>query len=646
MKTRLGLGAVALITLAGGGVALSQVPATQSGAENGRAVYAAQCAACHGAALQGGSGPALSGESFVKKWGGHDVSELRALIASTMPYQMPKLSDVAYADVTTFLVAQSGLARATGAAALTNTQKLVSGPPVANVVPRPFEPTFAAQAEKASSAIVTDADLKNQSPNNWLTYNRTLRGDRYSPLAQITPANAPRLQVKCLFELGETGAVQTSPVIFDGVIYISGRMKTYAVDGRTCRRIWDHEYALQNVDGAISAARGVAVYDGKVIRGMPDGHLIALDAKTGKLLWDTTVHDSKAGYSITAAVVAYNGKVFLGEAGGDKGIRGRAWAFDANTGKPVWAFDLIPSGNQVGADTWDKGQEQGGGAVWSTVSIDPDRNQVIFPSGNPGPDYDGSVRKGDNLFTDSIVALNTGDGKLAWYAQQIPHDTHDFDTGAAPALYQHKGKGYAAVAQKDGYIYTYDQDTHKLAFKAQMAPRTPNLHVETNKQSPIEVCGGQGQYYGATYAPKTGLLFAGSEFRCGTIQAEHQDFRPGSGYGGGRVIMPNAGEGYVHAFDAATGALKWRFHSPMAFNGAVTPTAGGVLFAGDTGGDLYVFDQATGKIVFKFFTGGAISGGISVYGVDGQERVAVMNGNSSRGTRRGFGAATLIVFGL
>ena len=642
---RAGLSALALTAMAGAGAALSQVPPTQSGAENGKAVYAAQCAACHGATLQGGSAPALSGAGFLAKWGGHDVSELRGLISSTMPFQAAKLSDVAYADVTSFVVAQAGLNRA-GPQGVTSTLKLVSGPPVANVVPRKFEPAAPNKAETASSAIVSDAELRNIRPEDWLTYNRTLRGDRYSPLAQITPANAGRMHIKCIFEMGETGAVQGSPVIHNGVIYINGRVKTWAIDGRTCRKIWDHEYTLTNVDGAIAAARGVAVYDGKVIRGTADGHLIALDAKTGKLLWDTTVHDSRDGYSIAAAVVAYQGKVYFGEAGGDKGIRGRAWAFDANTGKPVWAFDLIPSGDQFGADTWDKGQEQGGGAVWSTVTVDPVRNQVIYPSGNPGPDYDGSVRKGDNLFSDSVVALNTSDGKLAWYAQQIPHDTHDFDTGAAPALYTHKGKGYAAVAQKDGYIYTYDLDSHKLAFKAQMAPRTPNLHVETNKTTPLEVCGGQGQYYGATYAPNSGLMFAGSEFRCGTIQAETQAFKVGSGYGGGRVIMPNAGEGYVHAFDPATGALKWRFHSPMAFNAAVTPTAGGVLFAGDTGGDFYAFDQATGKLVLKFFTGGALSGGISVYGVDGQERVAVINGNSSRGTRRGFGAATLVVLGL
>ena len=642
MIKRLGVGAVALAGLAGAGVALSQVPPSQGGAVSGKMVYDAQCGACHGTTLQGASAPALSGSNFLAKWRGRDVGELRTLIAQTMPYQAAKLSDAAYADVTAYVVAQSGL----GGAAMTAKVNLVSGPAMANVVARKFEPAAPAKAEVASSRIVTDADLRTMKAEDWLAFNRTPKGDRYSPLRQITPVNAGKVHIKCIFEMGETGAVQGSPIVHDGVIYINGRVKTWAVNGRNCRRIWEHEYALQNVDSAISAARGVALYEGKVIRGTADGHLIALDAKTGKLLWDTTVHDSRESYSITAAPAVWQGKVFIGEAGGDRGIRGRAWAFDVNTGKPVWAFDLIPSGNQLGADTWDKGQEQGGGAVWSGMTVDPAKNQVIFPSGNPGPDYDGSVRKGDNLFTDSIVALNVADGKLGWYAQQIPHDTHDFDTGAPPALYEKNGKGYAAVAQKDGFIYTYDQTTHQLLFKAQMAPRQPNFHVETNRQTPIEVCGGQGQYYGATYDPKTGLMFAGSEFRCGTIQAEHQDYKPGGGYGGGRVIMPNAGEGYVHAFDGATGALKWRFRSDNAFNAAVTPTAGGVLFTGDTAGDLFAFDQATGKVLLRFFTGGAISGGLSVYGVDGEERVALINGNSSRNTRRGFGAATLVVFGL
>ena len=645
---RLGLTALALATsTAAASIAMGQVPPTQGGAISGKAIYAAQCASCHGVSLQGGSAPPLTGANFLAKWGGRDLDELRGLVASTMPYGAAKLSDAAYADVTAYMVGESGLTRGgPGVAAMTANTKLVSGPPVPGVAPRPFEPVAANKAEVASTAIVSDADLRDMRPENWLTYNRTLKGDRYSPLKQINTANVGKLQVKCVFELGETGAVQNSPVIFNGVIYINGRTKTYAIDGRTCHRIWEHEYVLQNVDGAIAAARGVAVYDGKVFRGTADGHLIALDAATGKLLWDTTVHDSKAGFSISAAVTAYQGKVFVGEAGGDKGIRGRAWAFDANSGKPVWAFDLIPSGKQVGADSWAAGQEQGGGAVWAAVSVDPQRNQVLFPSGNPGPDYDGSVRAGDNLFSDSIVALTIPEGKLAWYAQQIAHDTHDMDTAAAPTLYRHGGKSYVAVAQKDGYVYTYDQDSHKLLFKGAMAPRFTGHDDPTNPDKPIEVCGGQGQYNGTAYSPVSGLLFAGSQFRCGTMIQEHQPFTAGRGYNGGRTVFTvSSGVGYIHAFDAATGKVRWTYSSETAIDAGVSPTAGGVLFAGDVNGDFLALDQKTGKVLYRFFTGGSLSGGVSVYGVNGQERVAIMNGNSSRNTRRGFGAATLIVFG-
>ena len=635
--------------------ALSQVPSSQSPTAAGKAVYAAQCATCHGAALQGGSGPSLSDTNFQAKWAGHDLHDLQSLIGATMPYGGDKLSDVDYAAVTAYIVSTAGLdgavdrLRGTGAkvAAMTNTVKLVSGPPVANVSPRPFEPTFAGKAGAASSAAPTDAELRDVPATDWLTFNRDLKGIRYSPLNQITPANAANLKMKCAFQLGEVGAFQNSPIVYKGVIYINDRAKTFAIDGRNCHKIWDHEWIAQNVDNAIADARGVALYDGKVFRGTADGHLIALDAATGKLLWDTTVHDSKAGYSISSAVAAYEGKVFVGEGGGDKGIRGRAWAFDANSGKPIWAFDLIPTGSEKGADTWKGGQDRGGASVWSTMTIDPKRDQVITPTGNPGPDYDGSVRLGDNLFTDSIVALDIKTGKLAWYDQQIPHDTHDSDTAAAPTLYERGGKGYVAVTQKNGRIYVYDQDNHKELFQALMAPKYVEPDLPTNFAKPIDYCGGHGQYNGAGYDPVAGVLFTGSEFKCGTIQAVHQDYVPGQNYYAGRTTggLENS-TGFIQAFDATTGKKLWGVASRTAINAAVTPTAGGVLFTGDVEGNLIVLDQQSGKPVFTFFTGGAVSGGLSVYGVDGQEMVAVTTGNSSRATRTGYGSATLMVFGL
>ena len=651
---RLGLTALALATsTAAASIAMGQVPPTQGGAISGKAIYAAQCASCHGVSLQGGSAPPLTGANFLAKWGGRDLDELRGLVASTMPYGAAKLSDAAYADVTAYMVGESGLTRGgPGVAAMTANTKLVSGPPVPGVAPRPFEPVAANKAEVASTAIVSDADLRDMRPENWLTYNRTLKGDRYSPLKQINTANVGKLQVKCVFELGETGAVQNSPVIFNGVIYINGRTKTYAIDGRTCHRIWEHEYVLQNVDGAIAAARGVAVYDGKVFRGTADGHVLALDAANGKLLWETTVHDSRAGYSISSAVVAYDGKVFVGEAGGDKGIKARSWAFDANTGKPIWAFDLIPTGDQFGADTWKAGQAQGGAPLWSTMTIDVKHNQVITPTGNPGPDFDGSVREGDNLFTDSLVAMDMKTGKLAWYAQQVPHDTHDWDTAAAPTLYTQGGKGYVALAQKNGYIYIYDQESHKLLTKALMAPKYVGMTDEANMKTAQTVCpGAHGQYNGTAYDPKNGLLFVGSEFACMSVQAAHQNYVLGQNYYAGRTGRPpeeNAGPaiGMIQAFDGATGKKIWGFQTASPINAAVTPTAGNLVFTADSSGHFLAFNQKTGKKLFDFFTGGATSGGISVYGVDGKEMVAVTSGNSSRNTRSGAGSATVIVFGM
>ena len=654
------LGALLLATSA-----LSQVPASQSPAAAGKQVYEAQCQSCHGAALQGGSGPALSGPNFQSKWAGHDLHDLQSVIADTMPYGGDKLPDADYANVTAYIVQASGLSGqqlggaaggAGGAAAkpMTNEVKLVSGPPIPGVTPRPFEPTYARKAATASTHIVSDAELLNVPAKDWLTYNRDLQGTRFSPLTAITPLNVGKLHVKCIFQPGEVGSFQNSPVIYDGVMYINDRLKTFALNAATCEKIWDHEWAPQNTDNAIADARGVALYDGKVFRGTAEGHVIALDAKTGKLLWDTTLHDSKAGYSISAAVVAYKGKVFIGEAGGDKGIKARSWALDANTGKPLWAFDLIPTGDQFGADSWKAGQLQGGAPLWSSETIDPKRNEVITPTGNPGPDFDGSVREGDNLFTDSIVAMDMNTGKLKWYDQQVPHDTHDWDTAAAPTVYTKNGKPYVAVAQKNGYIYIYnDSDNdHKLAMKALMAPKYANQDIETNAKTPTTVCpGAHGQYNGTAYDPKLGALFVGSEFACMTVQSQHQNYVLGQNYYAGRTGRPpeqnDAGTtiGMVQAFDGSTAKKLWGFQAKAPVNAAVTPTAGGVVFSADATGWFYAFNSKTGKKLYEFYTGGAASGGISVYGVGKQEYVAVTSGNVSRGTRTGAGNATLIVFG-
>jgi alcohol dehydrogenase (cytochrome c) len=635
---------------------------TQGQADAGRAAYAKNCVACHGADLQGGAGTALSGSVFAKNWigSGHPLRDLYTLVSTTMPLNAPgSLSEADNLSIVSFVLSRNGYT--SGGTKLTPDEfdvKLVSigssaaaPPPTANPMAAATYPMAPTKSDAATGSIVSDSDLLHVADGDWLTFNRNLEGDRYSPLTQISTSNAARLAPQCIFQLGEIGSFENSPIAFEGRMYINGRYKTFALDGSDCKVIWEHTYAPTGPEHGQTAGRGLGIYQGKLFRGTGDGHIIALDAATGKLLWDAPITNAYLGFAISLAPVAFDGKLFVGETGADFGIKGRAFALDVNTGKVLWGFDLVPTNKQLGAKTWIKPEsaEHGGASVWSTVTVDAKRRLVFFSTGNPGPDQNGDTRPGDNLFTDSTVALDMDTGKLAWYVQQVAHDTHDWDTAAAPVIYERGGRSYMAVASKDGYLHIYDRNTHKeLSRTETMGPRV-NVGDAGSYDTPIKTCpGGTGQWNGAGYSPVTGMLFVGSEYRCTTVQKVQPNLIPGQYYLAGKVSHPDELDtaGFIKGFDALSGREIWSYKDAQPVNAAMTPTAGGVVFAGDGQGYFLAMDQRTGKILYKFMTGGYVAGGISSYAVNGKQYVAVASGNQSRGMPGSFGAATVIIFGL
>jgi len=484
------------------------------------------------------------------------------------------------------------------------------------------------------------------SDADWLTYNRDYAGSRYSPLAEINVGNTSRLRVQCLLQLGESGNFETSPIVHEGRMYVTTVHKVAAVDAQTCKLLWSYTYTPAGPEH-IPSNRGAALYQGRLYRGTTDGHLLAFDALTGKLLWDIAVADSRLGYFISGAPIAFDGKIFAGEAGGDNGIRGHIYAFDAATGKKLWTFNVIPEPGELGYETWQAGHEHGGGPTWSSMAIDPDRRLIYVPTGNPGPDFVGEGRGGPNLYTDSVVALNLDSGKLVWYAQQVPHDTHDWDTAAAPALYERGGRQYMAVASKSGYLFVYDRDRQAELFKVPMLGRR-NDQARLSAQDEVRFCPGAfGQFNGPGFSPATGMLFVGSIDRCDSVRLNGEVYRPGKSFFGGTINgdPPEAASGWIRGIDAFSGKEAWAVHRPSPIFAGMTPTAGGLLFTGDMGGDFLVLAQKTGALLFRFHTGGAIAGGISTYAVGGKQYVAVPTGNSSRGWPAP-GAATMIVFAL
>jgi glucose dehydrogenase len=396
-------------------------------------------------------------------------------------------------------------------------------------------------------------------------------------------------------------------------------------------------------------SRGVSIYKGKLFRVTPNDHVLAIDAKTGKLLWDVLLADKGHGYWLSAAPIAYDGRVFIGEAGADWGANGHIYALDAETGKLDWTFNVIPTGKEFGAESWNDEAKRGGGSMWSTYTLQADKHLLYVSVGNPAPDFNGAIRPGNNLFTDSVVVLDYRTGKLAWYVQQTPHDTHDWDTAAAPVVYDQGGKGYMAVANKGGWLYIYDRATHKRLAQPEVSPHE-------NAAAPLSSAGvhhcpgivGGVQWNGPAYSPRDALLFVNSLNWCGTSRLAEHRYVEGSGYFDGNHTWDviETAKGWTRAFDAATGKPVWSRETPSPMLAALTPTAGGVVFTGELSGDFLALDSKSGEALYRFNTGGAMAGAPSTYLVDGKQYVAITTGSASRSAWKTTGAMTLVIFSL
>lgn len=500
-------------------------------------------------------------------------------------------------------------------------------------------------ATTAQAEGPTDAELLRISAGDWLTYNRTLAGERYSPLDQINTGNAARLTVKCALQVGELGAFEASPIVYQGRIYVTTTHKTVAVDGATCQMLWSHTYVPTDPEH-LPGNRGVALYEGRLYRGTADAHLLALDAATGKLLWDVRAANSSDGYEITGAPLAFRGKVFAADAGADTGIMGQVHAYDAVSGQKLWDFDIIPTGTAPGADTWGNGNVHGGGGSWSSMAIDADAGLLMVPTGNPAPDFTGTGRPGANLYTDSVVALDIATGKLAWYVQQVPHDLHDWDTAAAPALYETGARRLMAVASKNGLLYVYDRKDRSVVGAYPYNTRE-NVDVELSATTPVHVCpGALGQYNGPAFSPKLSRLFVGAGDHCNTIQLAPPKYIPGQVYFGGIFRPDPHASGWIRSFDANSGQETWAYHDDSMVASGVTVTAGNLVMAGDQKGWFLVLDATSGQVLYRFMTGGPIAGGISTYEADHQQYIAVASGNSSRDISASTASATLVIFSV
>jgi alcohol dehydrogenase (cytochrome c) len=485
----------------------------------------------------------------------------------------------------------------------------------------------------------------------WPTGNLNYAGDRYAELDGITPKNAALLGEVCRVRVDTGGSFQSGLVLVDGLLYLAARNSTVALDPADCSVAWKSVYAPEGPE-PLPVVRGLAFADGRIFRGTTDCRLLALDAKTGSQVWKVKACDSTRGESLSAAPIVWNGMVFIGIAGGDFGVRGRMFAFDAASGREVWRFNTVPALGEFGADTWAGDSAQtGGGGTWSTYTLDPQNGELFVPVGNPGADFDANPRDGRNLFTNSLVVLDARTGRLKWWYQLSSHDDKDYDLGAAPMLFTlSDGTPAVALGAKDGYLSVVDRRTHKLKFKVAVTTvLNQNLPVTTQILRTCPSVVGGVEWNGPAFDELHRAIVVGAVDWCADISKNGKtEFKPGEMFMGGtfKLVSDPPPSGWITSVDAASGRVRWRFHADAPVVSGITPTAGGVVFAGDMGGNVYALDSNDGKVLLKYPTGGAVAGGVITYRVGETQYVAATSGNVSRLVWGESGLPSIVIFRL
>ena len=488
-------------------------------------------------------------------------------------------------------------------------------------------------------------------PRNWLSYWGDVQGRHYSSLSQIDTSNVRQLQARWAVPMPGNGIVESVPLVVDGVMYTTGPPgQVFALDARTGRQIWRYQRTQKVVNPYESnrVNRGVAVLGNRLFFGTLDAALVALDLRTGAPLWEVQIADTMQGYSITSAPLVVKDKIVTGVAGGEYGIRGFVDAYDPASGKRLWRFYTIPGPGEFGHDTWEGDSwKEGSGATWLTGTFDPELNTLLWPVGNPGPDINGDVRKGDNLFTCGVVALDPDTGQRKWHYQFTPNDTHDWDSTEdlvlVDRMYHGQNRRLMLHADRNGVFYVLDRTDGKL-LSATPFVRTSwvdhwdeNGHPVTKPgwQSTPEGSvvfpdlGGGTNFQAPSYSPQTGWIYVAYHDGGGRYASGPAPYEPGRqfwgrGTGGGPpATTPEDSQG-VAAIDPETGNIQWRYQlTQNSLSSGVLATAGGVLFVASREGNFIALDARTGKALWHFQAGNEIPSSPMSYAVDGKQYVAV-----------------------
>ncbi len=649
-----GLPAIAGLLLAGTlAAAPGQGHYTTAQAAAGAAVYQASCQKCHGVNLQGQAGPALVGATFRNYVGKNGTAAtLEDFIAMQMPADKPgSLTQQQYLDVTAFLLSRNGYP--TGSSPLTTAtlaQVKLGGVGAGATAPKnnneivragPPKNTVYAKLPNNANVNVTDAMLAGAGGDNanWLLPGRTWDNQRYSPLTQVNDGNVGSLQLVGLAQTGLMASFETTPIVVNGVMYattptVSNTMKVMALDATNGRKIWESVYTLGSFQVCCGPVnRGAAVAYGLVYVLTLDDKLLALDATTGKQRWSSTVANASVGYSETMTPQVYDGLVIVGSAGGEWPIRGFVAAYDAHSGKQRWHFDTTDP-KTYGGDSW----KRGGAMVWTTPALDPKLGLIIFCTGNPNPDLNGTYRPGNNRWSDSIVALDVHTGKFKWGYQQIKHDVWDYDATSNVVLFDVHVNGQtipaAGEAGKVGWFYIVDRRNGKLIRRSDAyVAMSKNMFSQPTAKGVVMLPGANGgaEWSPPAYSPDTHFVYVLGMDQLMKFATHQEGYQPGRirlGSAFSNVEPKGVQDGRFVAIDTETGKIAWTVMTPQPLIGGALATAGNLAFYGEGNGWFDAVDAKTGKNLWRYNLGAGVNAPPITYEVNGQQYIAVAAGGN------------------
>jgi alcohol dehydrogenase (cytochrome c) len=625
--------------------------------------FATTCAGCHGL---DGRGTAKGADIVTQpKMVALSDADLARIIHDGVPGKsMPPMAILGDDGIAALVSYIRILQRQSPAASIKDTSgqpATVSAPAAASpAIARKDAPSiFGDDAALLSAIHVQPGDLEQKTlADNWTSYNGDYTGRRFSSLDQITTANAAKLKPAWRLHTQNAGMMEATPIVVNGVMYVTRSNDAYALNARSGKLLWHHARAV--TDGLVDDAsghinRGIAILGTRIYEETDNAHLLCLDARTGEQLWDVAYTSGNKNYGATSAPLIVKDKVLVGTSGGDDGVRGFIAAFDAQTGKEVWRFWTIPAPGEKGSESWPGDMYlHGGGAAWMPGTYDPELNTLYWGTGNPAPDYDGSGRPGDDLYTSSLLALNPDTGKLKWHFQYSPHNLYDYDAVQTPVLVDANFKGVprklVVTANRNGFLYILDRATGEYLASKQFVARLnwatgidahgrPISNGLIPNAAGVTVCpsvDGGTNWFSPTYDPLTNIFYFRSLDACSVYVSQPDRFEEGTEYYATGTRRPPAdGSGYanesseISAFSLDTLDFAWRNRltgEGHAWAGVMS-TAGGIVIFGNDHAELEMDDAKTGKKLWAAAAGAAMRSSPMSYAVAGKQYIAVTAGD-------------------